>query len=64
MGRKKKGYNWKARDQPNGEIDNDEIKKLNQNVAPDVKDKEKYEGIFSLKRILIRFKDLILFYSI
>jgi len=32
MGRQKKGFNWKARDQPTGEVDQEEVEKLRDKV--------------------------------
>ena len=44
MGRKKKGFNWKAREQPGGSINEAEIKKLNEDVLVDAKDGSGFQG--------------------
>ncbi len=38
------GYNWKARQQPAGEVDYDEVKKLNKNSSTGENDDDGFLG--------------------
>jgi len=59
MGRQKKGYNWKARDQPEGEVDQVEVDKLREKVTIDgLRTDSGYEGsnALALPATKLKFK--------
>ena len=49
----KKGYNWKARQQPSGEVDYDEVKELNKSLSTGENENDEFLG--NNKRVRIYF---------
>ena len=49
----KKGYNWKARQQPSGEVDYDEVKELNKSLSTGENENDEFLGNNKIVFILL-----------